>query len=608
MADQHPQYSTKQDEHAAQSARQANTATPGPPAYTLPQDFTAELATAFDNEPSPQARTTIPPPPPPASAGSYYTAAAEEYTTPSIRPVPPASVLTRTDTLSPSDSISMYGQRTQYPTQHHQGHEHDPSRRQSDATLTPGNDYPSRKSGLYNDPYAAQEEDEDEGDRDYYPRKSAAFDPPYGHHPHDSQDLAHLPLQAHGGPMGYAEDEEDEARQFKNGQAGGLFANQYDGGSPGQFEDGTTARGAAGPGGLMGKFGRRSAGGESDVSKVEQQVERRRAGVFRQKYGILAFVLAIVYVIIFIVELIQSKARTGQAFQTKPQFQPMIGPPFEFFIAFPLGARFVPCMRNVPTHPTTTLLPCLNATTSSAVSLTTGSSALCPIWEICGMQSATGPYQTYRFVTAIFIHAGVIHLLFNILAQLTLVVQVEKILGTPAFALVYFAGGIGGNLLGGNFGLMSPALGASGAVYTAVGVEMTDLILNWHWEVRRKTRLTVSIVFAIIGLALGLLPGLDNFSHIGGFICGILGGLAFGPSIHPSKKHRVAVWAVRLVAFGLMVGFLVGLATNFFKSDDPAQACRWCRYLSCLPVFSQCKNDGLTMTTTSSAPTTSSSG
>ncbi|CAD6925593.1 unnamed protein product [Tilletia controversa] len=482
----------------------------GPPAYPYPYPSASASASA-----------TIPPPPASGPAGQ-----------PSIRQVRPLSTLTGLDTLYPSDSASMVG-----------GHHQHPHLRQSDATLAHNDDHDddyNHKNSAYNDPYAspyaAQHHNDDYDDENYYPRK-----PSYGHthqdHDHDLSS-AHLPLNANRGPMGYAEDEDDEARQL--------------------------------------------------------QQHHHPSDPFSSQ---------IVYVIIFIVELVQSKARTGQAFQTKPQVQPMLGPPFEFFIAFPLGARFVPCMRNVPTHPTTTLLPCLNATTTSVAGGTT--SELCPLWEVCGMKSAEGPYQSYRFVTAIFIHAGVIHLLFNILAQLTLVVQVEKILGTPAFALIYFAGGIGGNLLGGNFGLMSPALGASGAVYTAVGVEMTDLLLNWKFEARRKTRLTISIVFAIIGLALGLLPGLDNFSHIGGFICGILGGLAFGPSIHPSAKHRVAVWVIRLVSLGLMVGFLVGLATNFFRSEDPAQACRWCRYLSCLPVFSQCKNDGLTTTTTGVASSTS---
>jgi len=87
----------------------------------------------------------------------------------------------------------------------------------------------------------------------------------------------------------------------------------------------------------------------------------------------------------------------------------------------------------------------------------------------------------------------------------------------------------------------------------------------------------MSVIFAIIGLAIGLLPGLDNFSHIGGFAIGILGGLIFAPAIHPTKKHKIVVWVLRIIACGLTIGFMVGLAVNFYQSDDPTKICTWCR-------------------------------
>lgn len=68
-------------------------------------------------------------------------------------------------------------------------------------------------------------------------------------------------------------------------------------------------------------------------------------------------------------------------------------------------------------------------------------------------------------------------------------------------------------------------------------------------------RLFVSIVFAIIGFAIGLLPGLDNFAHIGGFAVGTLGGLLFCPSIHETKRHRIITWVLRIISAGLLVGF-----------------------------------------------------
>lgn len=468
------------------------------------------------------------------------------------------SFLDRADTLAPGDSISSYNVRVGRNT----------------APDPPAHMYSSNDSVLKRPPNPSQYNDAHE----HYASNS---DHRYSHPRYDTSG-ADLLLKAHAGPMGFAEDEEDEAKQLKHisYSAAPLWSNQAD---PSQYEEAKS--------GLLGKL----AGGRQN--SLEDQIERRRQGIGRQRYPYVSWVVAVALVVVFIIELVKAKAETGQAVQTRPSINPMLGPSTEFFISF--GARFVPCMRKVPALPTSETLPCLKDSTSS--SNLYSPSQLCPISTICGLTDPNNPNQGYRFVSAIFIHAGFVHIFFNLLVQLTLGAQIEKIIGSPAYFLVYFAGGIGGNLLGGNFGLIGqPALGASGAIYTCISIELIDLVYNWKYEYRAKTRLAMSIGFCIVGLALGLLPGLDNFSHIGGFCVGLLGGAMFGPSIHPSKKHKMVVGVVRVVAAALLVGFMVGLGKNFYGEQDPTKACTWCRYLSCLPVFSSCKGNGLTTTTTSS--------
>lgn len=167
---------------------------------------------------------------------------------------------------------------------------------------------------------------------------------------------------------------------------------------------------------------------------------------------------SIAYVAVFIVSLIKSKADTGQAIQTRPSWNPMLGPPFEFLISF--GARFTPCMRKVASVPTTTQVPCLNAVTLDVTSYS--ANQLCPVWQICGLKDADSVGQTYRYVTPIFLHAGFIHIIFNLLVQLTLCCQIEKLLSSPIYIVLFLAGGVGGNLLGAAFSLPgTPSVGAS---------------------------------------------------------------------------------------------------------------------------------------------------
>jgi len=78
-----------------------------------------------------------------------------------------------------------------------------------------------------------------------------------------------------------------------------------------------------------------------------------------------------------------------------------------------------------------------------------------------------------------------VHILFNLIAQLTICVQIEKLIGSFFYTPIYLLGGLGGNLLGANFGLIGlPSVGASGAIFTCIGIEIVDLIYNWKYVSR----------------------------------------------------------------------------------------------------------------------------
>lgn len=108
--------------------------------------------------------------------------------------------------------------------------------------------------------------------------------------------------------------------------------------------------------------------------------------------------------------------------------------------------------------------------------------------------------ESWRFVWPIFLHVGVIHLLLNMLAQVTAAAQVEREMGTIPFLIVYMAGGIYGFLLGGNFSRSGiPSVGASGALFATVGVArdvtdcknacvLVDLLMHWKYEERPKLK------------------------------------------------------------------------------------------------------------------------
>ena len=175
----------------------------------------------------------------------------------------------------------------------------------------------------------------------------------------------------------------------------------------------------------------------------------------------MVYIVSLVQIIVFIAELVKMSMLTGSPIETKPSFNPMIGP--SPYVQINMGARYVPCMRSeegVQDTPTPPIQwPCPNSTTAS------GS---CSLSKLCGMSGVPDSYvdsknpnsnlntipapnQWYRFITPIFLHGGFIHITGNLLLQLTLARDMEKAIGSIRLALVYFSSGIWGFVLGGNF-------------------------------------------------------------------------------------------------------------------------------------------------------------
>lgn len=75
--------------------------------------------------------------------------------------------------------------------------------------------------------------------------------------------------------------------------------------------------------------------------------------------------------------------------------------------------------------------------------------------------------QPWRFVTSIFLHASIEHILLNLFALILFGLILEKLIGSNKFLIVYFVSGIFANLIAVNF--YSSSLGASGAIFGILG-------------------------------------------------------------------------------------------------------------------------------------------
>ncbi|CAB4431510.1 unnamed protein product [Rhizophagus irregularis] len=326
---------------------------------------------------------------------------------------------------------------------------------------------------------------------------------------------------------------------------------------------------------------------------VQRQLQKKR--LWRPYF---TYLVTLIQLVLLIYEFVYNQKETGSLIQTKPSVNLLIGP-YASPTLIRLGARFVPCMKPIQSIPDGAVFPCID---QSLPDITQGQ---CTLESLCGLGGFNNgkPNQWFRFITPIFLHGGVVHFLVNMIFQLQTGRQVESDMGWWRYSIIYMGSGIFGFIFGANFSSVTiPSLGASGSLFGIIGVLLIDLLQNWKLVVSPCWELTKLLLVIIFSFLLGLIPIIDNFSHIGGFIMGILLGLVLMPTITFSKVHKRFNWVLRIIALPIAALLFYFLITNFYNNDDPAQSCPWCKYLNCAPIAGWCDIDGIKNATTTSNP------
>lgn len=161
---------------------------------------------------------------------------------------------------------------------------------------------------------------------------------------------------------------------------------------------------------------------------------------------------------------------------------------------------------------------------------------------------AQGDY--WRLFTAMFLHAGPVHLAFNTLALYLFGNVVESALGTARFLAVYVVSGLFASAA--SFAL-SPVgavgVGASGAVFGLLGAWLAFNLRRRSLSLA-QSNIQGALLLIGINLALGFtLRGVDNVAHIGGLIAGVAAGFA-AEGVGRGARSRVAT---QLLGFGGLV-------------------------------------------------------
>lgn len=196
--------------------------------------------------------------------------------------------------------------------------------------------------------------------------------------------------------------------------------------------------------------------------------------------------------------------------------------------------------------------------------------------------------EWWRFVTSIFLHGGLVHIVLNLLSQTKMLWDLEKVHGTFRIIPIYLLSGAGGMILSAVFLPDQVTVGASGAIFGFHAVLLVDLLKNWTHVKSPKMKLLIIFISIVIAFAMGLLPGVDNFAHFGGFVVGLLAAFIFLPSMH------IGGWSITMrllqvcVAVPLLLAYFIGFLVPFYVTWNGRQFCSWCHYIACLPFWKTC--------------------
>ncbi|XP_024940887.1 inactive rhomboid protein 1 isoform X3 [Cephus cinctus] len=204
--------------------------------------------------------------------------------------------------------------------------------------------------------------------------------------------------------------------------------------------------------------------------------------------------------------------------------------------------------------------------------------------DVCGMipfLHPEWPDQFYRLFTTMFLHAGILHLAITLLVQYFLMRDLEKLTGSLRIALIYFVGALAGNLASAIFVPYRAEVGPAGAHFALLATLVVEVLHCWPM-LKHPRRALMKLIMILLGLLiLGVLPWIDNYAHLFGFIFGFLAAYALMPFIsfgHYDRRRKILLIWVCMI---LIVGLFALLLTLFY--NVPVYECEVCKLFNCVP-------------------------
>lgn len=177
--------------------------------------------------------------------------------------------------------------------------------------------------------------------------------------------------------------------------------------------------------------------------------------------------------------------------------------------------------------------------------------------------------QAWRYLSYMFMHAGIEHLGVNVALQLLVGVPLEMVHGALRVGFVYVAGVLAGSLAVSVADMTAPVVGSSGGVYAIVSAHIANIVMNWSGMRCQFKLLRMSFALICMSLEFGRAVWLRFYpssyapcphpsfvAHLGGVVVGVTLGVVILRNFEQRLQDQ-SLWWIFLSSFILFGIFAV---------------------------------------------------
>jgi rhomboid protease GluP len=139
--------------------------------------------------------------------------------------------------------------------------------------------------------------------------------------------------------------------------------------------------------------------------------------------------------------------------------------------------------------------------------------------------------EVWRFLTAMFVHADIVHIFGNMFFLLIFGLRAEGMFDLKEYFLIYFLSGLAGGFLTLIASPDSLSVGASGAIFGVLGASLV--------YARRAIGQSIitALLYAFFLFMINTGPNVNIFAHLGGLVTGLLVGYALAATRKPGRAY-----------------------------------------------------------------------